>query len=87
MEIPRANSPRVVAYNPRHPLNNATPNGQNKLVMREFRFLFLVYGYVYVYEKLLLSAFRHSPAGIRPPSTDFRHPLTDCYLLDFLGFE
>jgi len=42
MQTPRANSPRVVAYNPRHPLNNATPNGQNKLVMREFRFLFLV---------------------------------------------
>jgi len=59
MEIPRANSPRVVAYNPRHPLNNATPNGQNRLVMRDFRFLFLVYGYVYVYEKLLPSAFRY----------------------------
>jgi len=43
MEIPRANSPSVATYSPKQPLNNATPNGQNKLVMRDFRFLFLVY--------------------------------------------
>jgi len=59
METPKAKSPSVAKYKPRHPLNNATPNGQNRLVMRDFRFLFLVYGYVYVCEKLLPSTFRY----------------------------
>lgn len=59
MDTPMAKRPKVARYSPKQPQSNATPNGQNKLVSREFRFLFVVYDYVYVYQKRLPSTFRY----------------------------
>ena len=41
-----AKRPNVARYSPKQPQSNATPNGQNRLVMGDFRFLILVYDYV-----------------------------------------
>ena len=51
IEIPKAKRAKVPTYRLTSPVSRDTLKGQNKLVMRDFRFLFFVYGYVYVYER------------------------------------
>ena len=46
MDMPKAKSPSVARYSPKHPQSNDTPNGQNRLVIGDFRLPFLVYDYV-----------------------------------------